>query len=644
MTDRDVSAASRKHRLDVDCAIADALLERSAHEEKPGPAANARPSLEAMTLLEESTLPIAVFEVATRKPRLINAAWRGLFGARDAYSAIPGVDEAGRGRSMFHHAELALDLAGRPTYLAATLRASRNELDTSACVIVVCADITDEVIARELAVDADALVWSGPLGCDADYFNQRWLAYVASDGDWQHSIHPDDAARCTKGLAWAVHERGSIEIEARIRRADGEFRWHRIGLAIANAGPRWTGTASDVHDARNATAERNALVALERAARADAEQANHLKDQFLAAVSHELRTPLTTMVLWEAILRDEAADGTLRARALEAIRQCVLVQSRLVGDLLDISRAKSGKLYVDLRTVDIEHLVGEALETIVPLALAKQIALDRRGTLDGGEVHGDAVRLRQVLDNLLTNAVKFTERGGRVTVTVSRRGRSIVIEVEDTGCGIVPELLPRLFEPFTQSHDASTHSDGGLGLGLAIAKRLVELHGGTLVASSQGTGRGATLTVALPAAVVPGVTPVVVRRTPALQRMRVLVIDDDQRVREALGVLLDRAGAEVETADSAEMGRARIARRAPEAVVCDIAMPGEDGYAFIARLRSSGCDVVAIALTAHATEADVGRALAAGFDRHLAKPIDFERLVANIDELVVAHRAAATAP
>src|ERR1041385_4137246 len=169
MTDGDISAASRKHRLDVDCAIADALLERSAHEANPDPAANAQPRLEAMTLLEESTLPTAVFEVASRKPRLVNAAWRGLFGARDAYSAIPGVDETGRARSMLHHAELALDLEGRPTYLAATLRASRNELDATTCVIVVCADITDEVIARELAVDADALVWSGPLGRDADY-------------------------------------------------------------------------------------------------------------------------------------------------------------------------------------------------------------------------------------------------------------------------------------------------------------------------------------------------------------------------------------------------------------------------------------------------------------------------------------------
>jgi signal transduction histidine kinase/ActR/RegA family two-component response regulator len=640
----DASPASRQHRLDVDCALAEVLLERVTPDSRPESEATAQRRREALNLIEQSELPTAVFTIANRTSRLVNAAWRALFGTRDAYTAIPGVDDTGRTGSTVHHAKLALDRDGRPAYVAATLRASRNELGATMCVIVVCVDITDEVVARELAVGADALAWSGPLACDADYFNQRWSRYAGPGVSFRQVIHPDDASKCSTGLAWAVRERGSTDVEVRVRRTDGDFRWHRIRFAISATGKRWTATAIDIHDARNATGERNALLALERAARADAEEANRLKDQFLAAVSHELRTPLTTIALWAAVLRNEASDSALRDRALEVIQQSVLVQSRVVGDMLDISRAINGKLYVDLRPVDVEHVVCAAFESIAPVALEKHIALDRRGLLVGGEVQGDVVRLRQVLDNLLSNAVKFTEPGGRVTVTASRRGRSIVIEVEDTGCGITPEFLPRLFEPFSQMDDPATRTSGGLGLGLAIAKRLVELHGGTLVASSQGLGCGAMLILTLPEAAARRTTLALVPRTPMLDHMRVLVIDDDHRVREALALLLDRAGAEVETAESAEVGRTRIAHRAPEAVVCDIAMPGEDGYSFISRLRSSGNDVVVIALTAHATEADAGRALAAGFDCHLAKPVDFERLVENIDQLVVAHREAARAP
>jgi two-component system CheB/CheR fusion protein len=236
--------------------------------------------------------------------------------------------------------------------------------------------------------------------------------------------------------------------------------------------------------------------------------------------------------------------------------------------------------------------------------------------------------------------VEFTDPGGEVTIAVSRRGRSVAIEVEG-GRGIDAELLRRMFEPSTQLYDSSMHGAGGLAVGLAVARQLVELHHGTIAASSAGPGRGTAFVIALAAAAA--------RRTatPArdsasalrLDRTRVLVIDDDPRVREALALLLDRAGAVVDTADSAEMARARIAHCAPEALVCDIAMPIEDGYSFIRGMRAAGSELAAIALTAFATESDVERSLAAGFDRHLAKPIDLERLVASIDELVVARRA-----
>jgi signal transduction histidine kinase/ActR/RegA family two-component response regulator len=620
VTERAVTAASMKRRLDVGCALAEALLDRSANEPRP------ELRREAMELLEQFELPTAVFDVASRSPRLLSAAWQALFGTCGAYDVIAGIDEVALGGATHHVAELAIELDGRPAFCAATLRPSCG-LDTATRVIVVCADITDDVIACELAVTADALVWSGPLARDADYYNRRWLEY-AGRPNGQTTIHAGDGASCSSALA------ESGEVEARLRRADGEYRWHRIRFTRPSSGARWFGAAIDVDEAHRLDAERNELLSRERLARADAEQANRLKDQFLAAVSHELRAPLTTMLLWEKVLREESTKPELRAQALEAIRQSALSQSRVVGDLLDISRAISGKLYVDLRPVEIERVVRGAFEAIVPQALAKQIAIDRGGTLVG-EVLGDTVRLRQVLDNLMTNAVKFTDPGGRIRVNVSRKGRSIVIAVEDTGRGIEPEFMPHLFEPFSQTDDSLTRRDAGLGLGLAIAKQLVDLHHGSLVASSSGKGLGATFTVTLPIARKQVKTPVHGAARPhKLDGVRVLVVDDDRRVRDALAVLLGHVGAVVETADSAEAARSRIAGQVPAAIVCDIAMPVEDGYSFIRRLRAAGLDVVAIALTAYATEGDAQRALAAGFDRHLAKPIEFERLVANIHELL----------
>jgi CheY-like chemotaxis protein len=348
------------------------------------------------------------------------------------------------------------------------------------------------------------------------------------------------------------------------------------------------------------------------------------------------------MMLWEGILRADGGDPALRAKALDTIHDSALAQSRLVGDLLDLSRAIAGKLHVDLRPVEVEQVVREALDAVAPIALAKQVALARRGTLNGARIQGDAVRLRQVLVNVLSKAVESADPGGQVLIAVSRRGRAIAIEVEDDGPQIDDKLLSRLFEPFGLIDESATQGRG-LGLGLAIAKQLIDLHHGTIAASRGGSGRGTTFAIVLP--------PAAARRTatlsrgnlptPRLDRTRVLIIDDDPRVRDALALLLGRAGAVVDTAESAATARARIASGGPEALVCDIAMPVEDGHSFIRRLRAAGSDLAAIALTAYATESDVQSSLAAGFDRHLAKPIDVEQLVTHIEEVVVARRASA---
>ena len=405
--------------------------------------------------------------------------------------------------------------------------------------------------------------------------------------------------------------------------------------------------AVDFVRTRASDLERSKAIDAERAARTDAERANRLKDQFLAAVSHELRTPLTTMMLWEKVLRDASVHDELRTRALDVIHQSAMAQSRLVGDLLDVSRAISGKLFIDLRSVDLAHLLSAAIDEIRPAAETKRVSVERAFEIELPEVIGDASRLRQVFDNLLSNALKFTPAGGRVMVAARREGSSMVVTIRDTGRGIAPEFLPRLFEPFSQTDDALTRAEGGLGLGLTIAHQLVVLHDGTLSAASEGPDRGATFTVSLPLTTqrTAGPLPVGPAKGPALHGVNVLVIDDDARVRDALALLLGRAGATVETADSAATARTIRTRFPAHVLLCDIAMPGEDGYHFVTKLRASevstkevsfggGYRTPAIALTAHATPADVRRALAAGFDLHVAKPIDMDLLVASICDLV----------
>lgn len=368
---------------------------------------------------------------------------------------------------------------------------------------------------------------------------------------------------------------------------------------------------------------------------AEAELANLRKDRFLAAVSHELRTPVTTMLLWDKVLRDDASDAPLRAQALDAIHDSALAQARLVGDLLDISRAISGKLHVDLRAIEIPRIVSEAVFGIAATAAARGIAIEAPADTPTRLVEGDAFRVRQILDNLLSNALKFTERGGRVAVAITSTARTVTIQVADTGRGIAPEFLQQMFEPFSQSEDAMG-SGAGLGLGLAISKQLVELQHGTLTATSPGPGQGSTFSVTLPAAgraraAAPAPS------VPALPH-RLVVVDDDRRVLDALSLLLERAGATVVTAASAELARRAITASTPDLVLCDIAMPGEDGYTLITGLRAAGVRVPAIALTAHAMATDAARAIAAGFDAHVAKPIDVDRLVAKIAQLIAERR------
>ncbi len=382
-------------------------------------------------------------------------------------------------------------------------------------------------------------------------------------------------------------------------------------------------------------AEAIAGAADDRQALDEVRRANRMKDQFIATVSHELRGPVTTLLLWEKVLRNAKLGDELHARALAAIHASAIAQARVVGDLLDVARAIGGKLAIDLRPVDLERSIGDAIDAIGPDARLREVTIERTPAVGMMLIEGDAQRLRQILDNLLSNAVNGSRIGGRVTISVTRHPTTIAIEISDNGHGIDPEFLPHVFEPFSQPTDAADRPVGGLGLGLAIASQLAALHHGSLTAASPGRGRGATFVLGLPLASTSHEQARTASRNQTLERVRILVVDDDLRVLDALALLFGQLGAIVETAESTAAARAKLAAARPDVIVSDIAMPGEDGYAMIRTAREMpGARIPAIALTAYATATDAARAIEAGFDVHLAKPIDFEVLVASIVDVL----------
>jgi signal transduction histidine kinase/ActR/RegA family two-component response regulator len=387
---------------------------------------------------------------------------------------------------------------------------------------------------------------------------------------------------------------------------------------------------------------REDLLDREQTARASAEAANRLKDQFLATVSHELRTPLSAILGWAEMLRTGMLADDRRERACEAIFNNAKRQAQLIDELLDMARIMSGKLPLERMVVDPREIVGGALETVQPAAEAKriQIAVDLDPRVQA--FHGDPPRLQQVLWNLLSNAVKFTPSGGTVRVRVRRSGSVGEILVTDSGPGIPRDFLPSVFEPFRQADGSRTRLHGGLGLGLAIVKHLVEAHSGTVEVDSPGEGLGATFTVRLPL-VLSSERPRTAVRPPAQDRpssldgVAVLVVDDDEESRTVVAAYLENHHATVLTAASAEEALDVLQREHVDVLLADVAMPGEDGYTLLRKLRSLNASraatIPAAALTAFARDEDRQEALQAGFQMHLTKPIDAGSLVAAVATL-----------
>ena len=373
----------------------------------------------------------------------------------------------------------------------------------------------------------------------------------------------------------------------------------------------------------------------------EADEANRVKDEFLATLSHELRTPLGAILGWTRLLRSRKLDEAATSHALETIERNTKLQAQLVEDLLDVSRIITGKLRLQTRPVDLFTVIEGAVDTVRPAAEAKAIQLETTLDSPGGLISGDPDRLQQVVWNLLSNAIKFTPREGRVEIRLGRQGAQATVRVSDTGKGIPSEFLPHIFDRFRQADSTTTRAHGGLGLGLAIVRHLVELHGGTVEAASPGEGCGAVFTVVLPLAPAEAIClPVAredrdVRGDTSLEGVHVLVVDDDVDARESLVMVLEECGAEVIAVSSAREALRVVGRTVPDVLVSDIAMPGVDGYGLLRRLRALHTErpVPALALTAYAGEVHRRRALAAGFEMHLAKPIDPSELTAAVRSL-----------
>lgn len=394
--------------------------------------------------------------------------------------------------------------------------------------------------------------------------------------------------------------------------------------------------------------ERVQILKREQAARLEAEAANRLKDEFLATLSHELRTPLNAIMGWAHVLGQSGGDRPTVQRAADVIRQNAAAQAQLIEDILDVSRIVGGRLVLNVQPVPLRTVIENAIDALAPASAAKAIQVDRR-LGDDIQVHGDRDRLQQVVWNLVSNALKFTPKGGRVEVELTEEDGDAAIRVTDTGIGIAGDFLPYVFDRFRQADSSMSRRHSGLGLGMAIVRHLVELHGGTVSAESDGEGKGATFRLRLPkrgqvSRAAESVAEPVEPREEAgaaldhLHGVHVLIVEDDADSRNVLALLLQKLGALVEAVASAREAVERVMHRRPDVLVSDIGMPDEDGYSLIRQVRQMPAEATsklpAIALTAYARQQDAEAALGAGFNCHLPKPVAPAQLIKAIKGIV----------
>jgi len=467
-------------------------------------------------------------------------------------------------------------------------------------------------------------------------------------------IPPDMRAAHASGLAHYLRTGEGRLLNRRVEmmavRRDGSEVPVELALVAVREGEYHTLSAflRDITERKRAEAERDRLFMAAEKARTEAEAASRAKDEFLATLSHELRTPLTSIVGWVYLLRSGRLDPAGVARGLETIDRNAMLQAQLVSDILDMSRIMAARFRLNVRPLELAPVVAAAMDSLVPAASAKGIRLLPVLDPSAGVVSGDADRLQQVVWNLLSNAIKFTPQGGRVQVRLARAEGHAEITVEDTGPGIRPEVLPHVFELFRQGDSSNTRAHGGLGLGLAVVRQLVELHGGTVHAASAGPGAGSAFTVRLPlsrddVAQEPAAAAAAsVAAGPRLDGLRVLIADRGAEVREVVARILGQAGAEVLTASSARETLETMARERPDVLVVELEMADESGYALLSKVRAlppeAGGRTPAAALSSWSRTEDRVRSLLAGFQIHLSKPIHPAELLAVVASLAARPR------
>ncbi|QKQ76189.1 ATP-binding protein [Nostoc sp. TCL240-02] len=509
---------------------------------------------------------------------------------------------------------------------------------------------------RNMADNAPFMVWVTDSDSYCTYLSKSWYDYTGQSDEtglgfgWLNVVHPEDCDEVRNIFLEASKRCEAFRMEYRLHRKDGEYRWMidaaNPWFGVDGEFKGYIGSLIDITERKTAEAERDRLLELEQAARTEAETANRIKDEFLAVLSHELRSPLNPILGWARLLQTREFQAAEIKKAIATIERNAKLQAQLIEDLLDVSRILQGKLNLKMFPVNLVMVIEAGLETVRLAAEAKDIQIQTMLDASLGQVLGDSGRLQQVIWNLLSNAVKFTPEGGQINIQLERIETQAHITVSDTGKGINPDFLPYVFEYFRQADGTTTRKFGGLGLGLAIVRHLIELHGGTIWAESLGEGQGAIFTVRLPL-IKKDLTPKqqinIDPLNPSspdeiLAGIQILVVDDDDDTREFHTFVLEQAGARVIAVASAKDALQIFAELEPDVLLSDIGMPETDGYMLIRQIRAlqpkQAKQIPAIALTAYAGEINQQQAIASGFQRHLSKPVEPDELVKAIATLI----------
>ncbi|MGJ5632342.1 ATP-binding protein [Nostoc sp. CALU 1950] len=509
---------------------------------------------------------------------------------------------------------------------------------------------------RNMADNAPFMVWVTDTDSHCTYLSQSWYDFTGQNEEtglgfgWLNAVHPDDSNDVRNVFLEARSSYSAFRLEYRLRRQDGEYRFcidaANPWFGVDGQFKGYIGSVIDITERKTAEAERDRLLELEQAARTEAERANRIKDEFLAVLSHELRSPLNPILGWARLLQTREFDAAGLKKAIATIERNAKLQAQLIEDLLDVSRILQGKLNLNMFPVNLVLVIEGALETVRLAAEAKNIQIQTILDASLGQVLGDSGRLQQVVWNLLSNAVKFTPEGGKIDIQLERVDTQAQITVSDTGKGISPDFLPYVFEYFRQADGTTTRKFGGLGLGLAIVRHLIELHGGTIWAESLGEGQGAIFRARLPL-IKKDLTPkqhikiAALNPSPVIEILagiQILVVDDDDDTRDFHTFLLEQAGARVIAVASAKEALQVLAESEPDFLLSDIGMPETDGYMLMRQVKAlqskQAKQIPAIALTAYAGEINQQQALESGFKKHLSKPVEPEELVKAIATLI----------